>query len=108
RGKEMGDRATAPLQDIWVGDFPSCVAGRYKIRGADVSRTQQRWPHHCANGRVTACALNDALSCTAPIEDHRSRLPGTVLRQAGQGGLLPNGADADPEVGHHDTTTMIT
>ena len=102
RKNGSGDRATAHIQDICPDRFLGCVADRYKIRGADVSRTQQRWPHHCANERVTACALDDALSCTAPFEDHRSRLPGTVLRQAGQGGLLLVGADADPEVGHHD------
>jgi hypothetical protein len=25
-----GDRATAPIQHIWVGVFPGCVADRYK------------------------------------------------------------------------------
>ncbi len=33
-GDGWGDRATAHIQNIWIGGFPDCVADRYKIRGS--------------------------------------------------------------------------
>jgi len=38
-----GPRATAHIQDIWVGGFPGCIADRYKIGVRCQRRARWSW-----------------------------------------------------------------
>src|SRR6476661_3873298 len=60
--KKCRDRATAQLQDIWVGVFPGCVADRYKIGRGDFSARR------CCTGALCgACRVSRRLTFIAAV-----------------------------------------
>ena len=68
-GDGWGDRATAHIQDIWLGGFPGCVADRYKICRAMTARwwldpdqneiSEARRPIALTNGNIGGTDVAD-------------------------------------------------